>query len=101
MGFDLELARQTFEAFKNDFGKTANFLLENSQQGEPATEELRKKVNSLLNRPLSPEIQQKTQQAQELLSKISAEMPDDDEAYLDLNTDEDAFYINKYYSLLD
>lgn len=86
--------------------KAANFLLENRSESE--TQELKQKVESVLqglNIPKSVEseleMRKKTAEAQNLLSKISSEIPEDDEAYLDLNTDEDAFYINKYYSLLD
>lgn len=86
--------------------KAANFLLENRSESE--TQELKQKLESVLqglNIPKSVEseleMRKKTAEAQNLLSKISSEIPEDDEAYLDLNTDEDAFYINKYYSLLD
>lgn len=81
-------------------------MLENRSESE--TQELKQKVESVLqglNIPKSVEseleMRKKTAEAQNLLSKISSEIPEDDEAYLDLNTDEDAFYINKYYSLLD
>ena len=86
--------------------KAANFLLENRSESE--TQELKQKVESVLqglNIPKSVEseleMRKKTAEAQNLLSKISSEIPEDDEAYLDLNTDDDSFYINKYYSLLD
>lgn len=104
MGFDFDTAKRAFEAFSNNFEKAANFLAENANEKATTTNsktELIEKIQNLINPQLSPEMIQKKIQAQSLINKISTEMPDDDEAYLDLNTDEDAFFINKYYSLLD
>jgi len=51
-------------------------------------------------RPGSSTDLEKRLNAKELLNNLANEIPDDDEAYLDLNLDEDTFFINKYYSLL-
>lgn len=92
--------------------KAANFLIENKHEfndvtSESAKEKMDQLLGNLASRQSDPgastsrEMEEKTLEAQKLLKKISAEMPADDEEYLDLNIDEDAFYINKYYSLLD
>lgn len=103
MGFDVERAKQVLKAFNNDLAKAASFLLENMSTN--TGQELKKKIEDLLKSAIEDQEpselkQKKLEQAQNLMSKLSAEMPDDDEDYLDLNTDEDAFFINKYYSLL-
>lgn len=107
MGFDLDVCKQAFDAFQSDMEKTLNFMLENRNSGE--AQDLKNKVEELVqsvtDRPRTSkddfEMRQKTLDAQSLLSKLSAEMSEDDEAYLDLNTDEDAFYIDKYLSMLE
>ena len=123
MGYDLELAELCLKAFQGDIQKATNFFIENR--------ELLKDPNAIkallssklpLSQPLSQntgetkpstsqasleavvkvkENLEKQKHAKDLLDEIAGEMPEDDEAYLDLNTEEDAFFLNKYYSLLD
>ena len=129
MGYDLEMCKLCLEAFRNDLAKAVNFFLENkdnlldsnlikskleaiiqqsksnsnsptSSRGAQGSDQPTTSASSLLAEQLHENIT-KTKNAQDLLDNLAKEMPDDDEAYLDLNVDEDALFINKYYSLLD
>lgn len=114
MGFDLELGKLCLKAFKNNLQKAINFFLENKLnplgQQEPFDFELiKEKLKKLIKDNKDAENDElpgtstdleKRLNAKELLNNLANEIPDDDEAYLDLNLDEDTFFINKYYSLL-
>ncbi len=114
MGFDLELAKLCLKAFKNNLQKAINFFLENKlnplEQQEPLHfETMKEKLKKLINenkdaeseeRPGTSKDLEKCLNANELLNNLANEIPDDDEAYLDFDLDEDTFFINKYYSLL-
>ena len=112
MGFDLELGKLCLKAFKNDLQKAINFFLENKLnplgQQEPINfESIKEKLKKLIkdhkvndDQPGTSTDLEKRLNAKELLSNLANEIPDDDEAYLDFNLDEDTFFINKYYSLL-
>jgi len=107
MGFDPKLSKLCLKAFNNNLKKSLEFFTHN-KDSLFNIEYIKEKLRNI--RDLMPSDNdtldviesnlEKTKNAQELLSNIAKEMPDDDEAYLDLNLDEDAFFINKYYSLL-
>ena len=44
---------------------------------------------------------EETKKRLRLIDSLAKEMPDDSEAYLDFNLDEDGFYIDKYRSMLN
>ena len=106
MGYDLELCKMCLQAFDNDINKAINFFLENKNDLLD-NEIIKSKLESMVSKASSIQESdkqnklEKAYKANRLLNTIAKDMPEDDEAYLDLNIDEDAFYINKYYSLLD
>jgi hypothetical protein len=107
MGFDTKLSKLCLKAFNNNLEKSLEFFNRNKDSlfnYEYIKEKLKLIRNSMpSDNDTLDTIEsnlEKTKNAQELLSNIAKEMPDDDEAYLDFNLDEDAFFINKYYSLL-
>ena len=109
MGYDLDLCKLCLQVFNSDLNKAIHFFLENKGILEDK-HNLKTKLESLIkdksssNENNSIEHQNKIEKAYKanrLLNKIAKDMPEDDEAYLDFNMEEDAFYINKYYSLLD
>lgn len=96
-------------AFSNNADKTMNFMMENRELMTRSLEMFKTKLTEMAgaNQATSSKSSEMVDQllkkanAQNLMENLAGEIPDDDEAYLDLNTDEDEFYINKYYSLLD
>jgi len=109
MGYDLELCKLCLQVFNSDLNKAVNFFLENKSLLQDK-DVLKTKLESLIktdsNKIENNHFEQldkieKAHKANVLLNKIAKDMPEDDEAYLDLNIEEDALYINKYYSLLD
>lgn len=106
MGYDLELCRLCLGAFENNLQKAVNFFLENKNDMLNVNL-IKEKLQNVIEkksgeRPCSSkEDSEKTLNAQKIISNLAQEMPDDDEAYLDFNIEEDAFYINKYFSLLE
>jgi hypothetical protein len=105
MGFDLKLSKLCLKAFNNNLEKSIEFFNRNKEMNYEQIKESLKIIRESMpsDNDTLDVIQsnlEKTKNAQELLSNIAKEMPDDDEAYLDFNLDEDAFFINKYYSLL-
>ena len=105
MGYDLDLCKLCLQVFNSDLNKAVNFFLENKTilQDKNA---LKTKLESLIKTDSnkieknSLEHQNKIEKAHKaniLLNKIAKDMPEDDEAYLDLNIDEDVLYINKYF----
>ena len=119
MGYDFELAELCLKAFRGNLQKATDFFLENRELiNDPSaikaklstltpttasSEEVKPCTSQAKPEGLEKALEklEKQKNAQTLLDEIAGEMPEDDEAYLDLNTEEDAFYINKYYSLLD
>jgi hypothetical protein len=106
MGYDLELCKLCLQAFDSDLNKALNFFLENKNSLHDAAsikcklEDILKISDNTLDRDKQTKAE-KAHKANQLLNNIVKDMPDDDEAYLDLNMEEDSFYINKYYSLLE
>ncbi len=109
MGYDLDLCKLCLQVFNSDLNKAINFFLENKGILEDK-DNLKTKLESLIKNKSIPNEKstiehqnkiEKAYNAKRLLNKIAKDMPEDDEAYLDFNMEEDAFYINKYYSLLD
>ena len=106
MGYDMELCQLCLQAFTNDLNKAINFFLENKDALADVAF-IKTKLNSIIrNMDISSHHDQQKQlekalNAKNLLNSITKDIPDDDEAYLDLNLEEDAFYINKYYSLIE
>ena len=104
MGYDLDMCKLCLQAFNSDLNRAVNFFLENKNLIQEK-EQLKSKLESLINMDLKKidtnVKSEKALKASVLLNKIAKDIPEDDEAYLDLNMDEDAIYINKYYSLLD
>ncbi|CAF0966900.1 unnamed protein product [Brachionus calyciflorus] len=103
MGFDLETCKLCLKTIGPNLQKSIEFLTQNKNESlelfkqkleeiQPScskqTEELRQNLSKAID-------------AQKLLSNLAGEIPEDDEAYLDLNTDDDLYFINKYYSLLE
>lgn len=106
MGYDLELCRLCLQVFQNDLNKAIHFFLENKDTLHNLAT-VKTKLESMIAktsktaRPDELDKLEKAINAKKLLKNIANDMSDDDEAYLDLNLEEDAFYINKYYSLLE
>ena len=94
MGYDADLARSVLQSFNSNIEKTLDFLLSN-QNRENIEKELKKMVDP--STAANVEEMLKAKKAKEL---IHNDVPEDDEEYLDFNLDEDALFINKYYSLL-
>ncbi len=101
MGYTYEISKLCIEAFNNDLQKIINYL---SEKNKPSSElddlmiEL-KQIISYNNKIKINKIE-KIENSKEILKNLASEMPEDDEAYLDLNLEEDMFYIKKYYSYL-
>ena len=102
MGFDLEESKKCLESMGTNMQKIIDFL---SNTKSKNFDELKSNLNTV--QPSCSKTQEfrekigKAIDAQKLMSTLAEEMPEDDEAYLDFNTDEDLFFINKYYSLLE
>ena len=103
MGYDQQLAKLSLQAFGSNIQKSIEFLMSN--QNTKGFEEIQKellklvKSNPAKTSTAATNIEEimKAKKAKEL---IHNDAPEDDEEYLDLNLDEDALFINKYYSLL-
>ena len=99
MGFDRKLSKLCLKAFNNNLEKSIEFFNRNKDSYEQIKEKLKLIRDSMPSESDTLDAieshLEKTKNAQELLSNIAKEMPDDDEAYLDFNLDEDAFFINK------
>jgi hypothetical protein len=120
MGYDEELCRLCLAAFNNDVNKSIEYFLENRQLLQSDITMFKQNLNSLiqdssstqqLSRPSTStsastsnshqQMREKEEKANELISTLKSEISEDDEAYLDIDIEEDAIFINKYYSLLD
>lgn len=105
MGYDLNLCKLCLTAFKNNIQKSIDFFCRNLSNladlnlMEEKLKEIIDKNRDELN--VTPEEIEKAENAQKFIDSIKKDINEDDEAYLDLNLEEDAFYINKYYSLLN
>ena len=91
------------KSFKNNIQKSIDFFFENKADLHDFTL-LESKLNDLINinvNKLSSEDIEKANSARKLINNLKSEISQDDEAYLDLNLEEDAFFINKYYSLIN
>lgn len=111
MGYDSQLARLSLQAFDSNIQKSIEYFL--SKQGASSMHDLEKELlalietNSKNNKSAkstgleeaskSLEEMMKAKRAKELLHNS---VPEDDEEYLDFNLDDDALFINEYYSLL-
>ena len=103
LGYDLNLCKLCLKAFKNNIQKSIDFFFENKADLNDFTL-LESKLNDLINinvNKLSSEDIEKANNARKLINNLKSEISQDDEAYLDLNLEEDAFFINKYYSLIN
>lgn len=103
LGYDLNLCKLCLKAFKNNIQKSIDFFFENKADLNDLTL-LESKLNDLINinvNKLSSEDIEKANNARKLINNLKSEISQDDEAYLDLNLEEDAFFINKYYSLIN
>ena len=119
MGFNKEMSKLCLKAFKNNMNKSLDFFTQNkdlmSSLDPNNFNSIRDKLKNLIeaNKEASTssssedtasallDEMEKTKNAQELIANLASEMPKDEDAYLDFNLDEDSFFINKYYSLLD
>ena len=120
MGYDFDLAQLCLKAFQGNIQKATNFFLENRElindpdalkaklttlgpNASSTTNEVKPSTSKKTPESLEKALEklEKQKNAQTLLDEIAGEMPEDDEAYLDLNTEEDTFFLNQYYSLLD
>ena len=108
MGYDLDISKLCLEAFKNNMDKVISFFSEKSGENlEEQIKDIIRKETGLAdqvefdNKPTTSKLAaEKAVNAKKLLDNLAVKMPEDDEAYLDLNMDEDVIFIEKYYSLL-
>lgn len=108
MGFDKSLAKMCLKAFNNNMDKSLEFF-DRNKESLADSDLIKDKLKEIRN--LMPEAGQtldaieaeleKKKNAEGIISELAKEMPEDDEAYLDLNLEDDTFFINKYYSLLE
>lgn len=108
MGYDLETCKLCLQAFDNNIQKTVNFFVENKNiifDSSKIKEKLEEIISNkekygqtsegtTASSSITDEIVnkiEKTRNAQMLINDLAQEMPEDDEAYLDLNTEEDFF----------
>ena len=103
MGYDVNVCRLCLSAFKNNISKSIQFFVQNKDDSagleQKLNELIRKQTERNLN--MSPHELEKAENARKLVENLKKEISDDDEAYLDFNLDDDSFFINKYYSLLN
>jgi hypothetical protein len=102
LGLDKNLGQLCLKVFENNVHKSIHFINENSNilndypLLESKLKELIKKTTNLSDQDI-----EKSENARKIIKNLKNEISQDDEAYLDFNLDDDAFFINKYYSLLN
>ena len=102
LGLDKNLGQLCLKVFENNVHKSIHFINENSNilndypLLESKLKELIKKTSNLSDQDI-----EKSENARKIIKNLKNEITQDDEAYLDFNLDDDAFFINKYYSLLN
>ncbi len=104
MGYDVELARLCLKAFNSNIQKSIEYLLTSNENNK---DEILRKLHEIVEKhsgataasSASASIE-KVMQAKKAKELIYKDAPEDEEEYLDFNLDDDALFINKYYSLL-
>lgn len=102
LGLEKNLGQLCLKVFENNVQKSIHFINENSNilndypLLESKLKELIKKTTNLSDQDI-----EKSENARKIIKNLKNEISQDDEAYLDFNLDDDAFFINKYYSLLN
>ena len=105
MGFSQDLCTLCLRAFDNDLKSAIKFFNENKNDWKDLEILLLKHMEAQNDSELeevsaSTSWDNNAETAKKIFAGLTEEMTKDDEAYLDLNLEEDKFFINKYYSLL-
>lgn len=97
MGLDENLSKLCVDKLGNNLGQIIDFI--NNNKGRSFSD-LKCQLNSILPEGSIKKFEKKME-AQMIIDQVVSELPEDDEAYLDFNAEDDLLFIKKYYSLLD